>query len=87
MRSIAFIGKLMYESMEEIDHRQVKAIQTTGTSKPQIMAWGVVPQIAPTLAGVTVFRWNINIRGSTVLGLVGAGGLSVRLESALNTLA
>lgn len=77
----------MYESMEEIDHRQVEAIQATDASKPQIMPWGVVPQIAPTLAGVTVFRWDINIRESTVLGLVDAGGLSVKLESALNTLA
>ncbi|MEN9590494.1 MAG: phosphonate transporter, permease protein PhnE, partial [Pseudomonadota bacterium] len=51
------------------------------------MAWGVVPQVAPTLAGISVFRWDINIRESTVLGLVGAGGLGVKLESALNTLA
>jgi phosphonate transport system permease protein len=47
----------------------------------------VVPQVAPTLAGISVFRWDINIRESTVLGLVGAGGLGVKLESALNTLA
>ena len=77
----------MYESIEEIDHSQVEAIEATGASKSQIMAWGVVPQVAPTLAGVTVFRWDINIRESTVLGLVGAGGLGVKLESALNTLA
>ena len=47
----------------------------------------MVPQVAPTLAGISVFRWDINIRESTVLGLVGAGGLGVKLESALNTLA
>jgi ABC-type phosphate/phosphonate transport system permease subunit len=41
------------------------------------MAWGVVPQVAPTLAGISVFRWDINIRESTVLGLVGAGGIGV----------
>jgi phosphonate transport system permease protein len=51
------------------------------------MAWGVVPQVAPTLAGISVFRWDINIRESTVLGLVGAGGIGVKLEAALNTLA
>jgi phosphonate transport system permease protein len=51
------------------------------------MAWGVVPQISPTLAGISVFRWDINIRESTVLGLVGAGGIGVKLEAALNTLA
>ncbi len=43
------------------------------------MAWGVVPQVAPTLVGIGVFRWDINIRESTVLGLVGAGGIGVKL--------
>ena len=47
----------------------------------------MVPQVAPTLAGISVFRWDINIRESTVLGLVGAGGLGVKLEASLNTLA
>ena len=45
------------------------------------------PQVAPTFAGITVFRWDINIRESTVLGLVGAGGLGLKLNAALNTLA
>jgi phosphonate transport system permease protein len=51
------------------------------------MAWGIVPQVAPALAGISVFRWDINIRESTVLGLVGAGGIGVKLESALGMLA
>src|SRR5690606_16315720 len=87
LRSIGFIGKLLYESIEEIDASQVEAIASTGASRTQIMAWGVVPQVAPTLAGISVFRWDINIRESTVLGFVGAGGLGVKLESALGTLA
>jgi phosphonate transport system permease protein len=86
-RSIGFIGKLLYEAIEEIDTTQVEAIEATGASSAQTMAWGVVPQIAPTLAGISVFRWDINIRESTVLGLVGAGGIGVKLEGALNTLA
>jgi phosphonate transport system permease protein len=87
LRSIGFIGKLLYEAIEEIDARQVEAIEATGASRAQVMAWGVVPQVAPTLAGVTVFRWDINIRESTVLGLVGAGGIGVKLEAALGSLA
>jgi len=87
LRSIGFIGKLLYEAIEEIDERQVQAITATGASSPQIMAWGIVPQISPALAGITVFRWDINIRESTVLGLVGAGGVGMKLVSALNTLA
>ncbi|ODS92036.1 MAG: phosphonate ABC transporter, permease protein PhnE [Comamonas sp. SCN 65-56] len=87
LRSIGFIGKLLYEAIEEIDPRQVEAVQATGASGAQVMAWGVAPQIAPTLAGISVFRWDINIRESTVLGLVGAGGIGVKLEAALGTLA
>jgi len=87
LRSIGFIGKLLYEAIEEIDASQVEAIAATGASTGPTMAWGVVPQVAPTLAGITVFRWDINIRESTVLGLVGAGGIGVKLEAALGTLA
>lgn len=87
LRSIGFIGKLLYEAIEEIDTAQVEAIEATGASSAQTMAWGVLPQIAPTIAGISVFRWDINIRESTVLGLVGAGGIGVKLEAALNTLA
>jgi phosphonate transport system permease protein len=87
LRSIGFIGKLLYEAIEEIDADQVEAIEATGASSAQTMAWGVVPQVAPTLAGISVFRWDINIRESTVLGLVGAGGIGVKLEGALATLA
>lgn len=87
LRSIGFIGKLLYESIEEIDVAPVEAIISTGASRTQIIAWSVLPQIAPTLAGICVFRWDINIRESTVLGLVGAGGMGLKLNAALNTLA
>lgn len=86
-RSVGFLGKLLYEAIEEIDPKQVEAIEATGASSAQVMAWGIFPQIAPTLAGVSVFRWDINIRESTVLGFVGAGGLGMKLESALSVLA
>jgi len=86
LRSIGFIGKLLYEAIEEINPSSVEAIMATGASRPQVLAWGVSPQVAPTFAGITVFRWDINIRESTVLGLVGAGGLGLKLNAALNTL-
>lgn len=86
-RSIGFIGKLLYEAIEEVDTEPIEAISSTGATPAQTIAWAIVPQIAPSLAGITVFRWDINIRESTVLGLVGAGGIGMKLESALNTLA
>ncbi len=86
-RSIGFIAKLLYEAIEEIDASQVEAVAATGATKAQIMDYAVVPQILPAFAGITVFRWDINIRESTVLGLVGAGGLGLRLQESLNVLA
>ncbi len=87
LRSIGFCAKLLYEAIEEIDHDQVEAITATGARRSQIMSYGIVPQILPAFAGITVFRWDINIRESTVLGLVGAGGIGLQLQGSLNTLA
>ena len=82
-----FIAKLLYEAIEEIDETQVEAITATGARRSQVIAYGIVPQILPAFAGITVFRWDINIRESTVLGLVGAGGIGLQLQGSLNILA
>lgn len=87
LRSIGFCAKLLYEAIEEIDTNQVEAITATGAGRLQVMSYGIVPQIMPAFAGITVFRWDINIRESTVLGLVGAGGIGLQLQGSLNTLA
>jgi phosphonate transport system permease protein len=87
LRSIGFIGKLLYEALEEIDTAQVEAIAATGAGRAQVIGWAMWPQVAPAFAGITVFRWDINIRESTVVGLVGAGGIGLQLEASINTLA
>jgi phosphonate transport system permease protein len=87
LRSIGFIAKLMYEAIEEIDANQVEAITATGAARSQVLVYGIWPQILPAFAGVCVFRWDINIRESTVLGLVGAGGIGLNLQASLNVLA
>ena len=87
LRSIGFCAKLLYEAIEEIDERQVEAIRATGASGAQVTAYGIVPQVLPAFAGISVFRWDINIRESTVLGLVGAGGIGLPLNAAITTLA
>ncbi|GGA49375.1 phosphonate ABC transporter, permease protein PhnE [Pelagibacterium lentulum] len=87
LRSIGFIGKLLYEAIEEIDETQVEAVRATGAGSMQVMDYAIVPQVLPAFAGISVFRWDINIRESTILGLVGAGGIGAQLQSSLNTLA
>ena len=87
LRSIGFCAKLLYEAIEEIDESQVEAVRATGASGAQVTAYGIVPQVLPAFAGISVFRWDINIRESTVLGLVGAGGIGLPLNAAITTLA
>jgi phosphonate transport system permease protein len=86
LRSIGFIGKLLYEGIEETDRRPVEAIVSTGASHAQVVSTAIVPQVMPIFAGIAVFRWDINIRESTILGLVGAGGLGLQLNAAIGNL-
>jgi phosphonate transport system permease protein len=87
LRSLGFIGKLLYEAIEEIDPSQVEAVTAAGASRAQVIDYAIVPQILPALAGISVYRWDINIRESAILGLVGAGGIGLQLDASLSTLA
>ena len=87
LRSIGFCAKLIYESIEEIDQNQVEAVKATGANNLQQMVYGILPQVLPTISGVGIYRWDINIRESTILGLVGAGGIGLQLNGSINTLA
>ena len=62
LRSIGFCAKLLYEAIEEIDESQVEAVRATGASGAQVTTYGIVPQVLPAFAGISVFRWDINIR-------------------------
>ena len=86
-RSIGFVAKLLYEAIEEIDESQVEAVAATGANRAQIVDYAIVPQVLPAFCGISVFRWDINIRESTILGLVGAGGIGLQLQASLNVLA
>lgn len=86
-RSIGFIGKLMGEAIEEIDRRPVEAMEATGASKAKVIAYAIVPQVMPAFFAIVILRWDINIRESTVLGLVGAGGIGVILQGSIDTFA
>jgi len=83
-RSIGFMGKLVAEAIEEIDEGTVEAIEATGASRLQVLWYGILPQVLPVIYGTTVYRWDINIRESTVLGFVGAGGIGILLYSSIN---
>ncbi len=87
IRSVGMISKLIYESIEEINREPIEAIAATGASRAQVFLYGYVPQLLPIFAGVTVYRWEVNIRESTIIGIVGGGGVGFLLNSAINRLA
>jgi len=82
--AIGFMGKLVAEEIEDIDHGQVEAIQATGGSRLEVLRFAVVPQVLPAFVGLSLYRWDINLRGSVVVGLVGAGGIGFELQQSID---
>jgi len=87
IRSIGFITKLLYESVEEIRREPVEAVKASGASGVLVFRHAVAPQVFPAFVSVTLYRWDINIRESAVVGLVGAGGIGLLLDGAVNAIA
>lgn len=85
-RSIGFVGKLLAEAIEEAAPGPIEALVSTGAPFGSVLSKGYWPQVEPSFWSVALFRWDINIRESAVLGLVGAGGIGVALDAALSNL-
>lgn len=81
--TIAFVGKLLAEAIEEIDPRQLEAVRATGASWWQLVRTAVMPQALPRFVGISVYRFDINFRESTILGIVGAGGIGNTLRTSI----
>jgi phosphonate transport system permease protein len=79
VHSIASLAKLYSEAIESIDPGPIEAIQATGANWMQTIIYAVVPQIIPPFVSFTIYRWDINVRMSTILGLVGGGGIGFLL--------
>ena len=75
IHTIAALGKLYSEQVESIDPGPVEAMTAAGARRWQIIIYGIIPQIVPSFMAFTMYRWDINVRMSTVIGLVGGGGI------------
>jgi phosphonate transport system permease protein len=80
--SIGFIGKLFTEAIEEISLKQVEAIRATGASFSSVLAFGVLPQVFSRFIGFATYQLDSNLRNSTMVGIVGAGGIGGTLFAA-----
>ena len=79
------LGKLLSESVENIDEGVVEAIRATGAGYSQILSFAVFPQILPDLISFTLYRFETNIRAASVLGLIGAGGIGYLMNTSFRT--
>ena len=80
--SIGFVGKLFTEAIEEISAKQVEAVRATGASFANIITYAVVPQVVSRFVGFATYQLDSNLRNSTMVGIVGAGGIGGTLFSA-----
>ena len=81
--SIGTLGKLFYETIEGIQKGPLEAADAVGATRLQRLRWGVTPQVTPELASFILYRFEVNIRASAVLGLIGAGGIGSDLAQNL----
>jgi phosphonate transport system permease protein len=80
--SVGFIGKLFAEAIEEISLKQVEAVRATGASFANVLTYGVLPQVLARFVGFSTYQLDSNLRNSTMVGIVGAGGIGGTLFAA-----
>jgi phosphonate transport system permease protein len=80
--SMGFIAKLFAEAIEEISMKQVEAVRATGAAPAAVLLYGVLPQVASRFLGFSIYQLDSNLRNSTLVGIVGAGGIGGTLFAA-----
>lgn len=86
IHGVGALGKLYSEAIESIEHGPIEAIRSTGANEFQVVLFAVIPQVAPQFIAFTLYRWDINVRMATVIGLVGGGGIGYQLIQYMNLL-
>ncbi|MDR3588394.1 MAG: phosphonate ABC transporter, permease protein PhnE [Negativicutes bacterium] len=81
--SVGMLGKFLADSIENIDPGPVEALVATGASKWQVIVYAIVPQILPEFVTLCLYRWELNFRSATILGIVGAGGIGFELITSM----
>ncbi len=84
INSVGFFGKLLAEQIETIDRGQIEAVRATGAGRGAVLLYAVLPQVLPRIIGLTIYQWDIHLRQSTIIGIVGAGGIGATLYNAFS---
>lgn len=83
LHSIGMVAKFFAEAIEHADPAPVEAARAAGCSPLQVIVHGIFPQVLPQMADTAIYRWEYNFRASTVMGMVGAGGIGFELMGSL----
>ena len=83
LHSVGMIGKFFAEAIEHVDERPIEAARAAGATPLQVMQHAILPQVLPQMADIAIYRWEYNFRASTVMGMVGAGGIGFELIGSL----
>jgi len=83
LHSIGMVGKFFAEAIEHADTSPIEAARAVGATPLQVIMHGILPQVLPQMADVSIYRWEYNFRASTVMGMVGAGGIGFELMGSL----
>ncbi|MEM9726111.1 MAG: phosphonate ABC transporter, permease protein PhnE, partial [Pseudomonadota bacterium] len=86
LHSVGMVGKFFAEAIEHAHRAPIEAAEATGATRMQVITHGVTPQVFPKFADVAMYRWEYNFRASTVMGMVGAGGIGTELVGSLRLL-
>jgi phosphonate transport system permease protein len=86
LHTIAALGKLYSEQVENILSGPIEAVTATGANRLQTIVYAVIPQIVPPYIAFTIYRWDVNVRMSTVIGFGGGGGIGFLVQQNLNLL-
>jgi phosphonate ABC transporter permease subunit PhnE len=86
LHTVASLAKLYSEQVESIAHGPLEAILATGANRLQMIVYAVIPQIVPPYISFTMYRWDINVRMSTIIGFAGGGGIGFLLQQNINLL-
>ena len=83
--SIGMVSKMFIESIEDLDKRILESLDAAGCTTFQKIRYGVIPQLTASFISTTIYRFDINLKDATTLGIVGAGGIGASLVQCLNS--
>ncbi len=84
IHTVASLAKLYSEAIENIDPGPIEAVTSTGADRLQTIVYAIIPQVIPPFLSFTIYRWDINVRMSTIIGFVGGGGIGQLLFQWIN---